>query len=259
VYQDLDPDSLITSNDTIYLDIDADGVNDIMFWIESKAGTILSSGGMPIPYFYRFAYADGLNANAILGKPTTFSSYVFNSAYVLNSGDFIGDTIPKLNAKARLAGFISLDGAVVYSGGPWAGVSEGYLGIRFKISDATHFSWIRLSVGEGASSIRVSELAYDNQVDAGIVAGTVTAIEAANETQLDAHIYSSLNILHILLSEIPALTTCEIYSLTGQLVYSMEITNTHTSVPLQNICSGLYIIKLQQGVKRIQQKVFLTF
>lgn len=258
VYQDLDPDSLITSSDTIFLDIDGDGLDDIMFWIESKAGTILSSGGLFVPYFYRFAYADGLNANAILGKQATYSSYVFNSAYVLNSGDFIGDTISKVTAKARLAAFISVDGSVIYSGGPWNSVSDSYLGIRFKISDATHFAWLRLSVGAEGTSIKITETAYDNQVDAGIVAGTITAIESPTDNILDAHIFSVQNILHIQLTGNMSTTICNVYSFAGQLVYSVNISDMHSAITLQKISTGIYIVELRQGAKSIREKVLFT-
>lgn len=176
VYSDLEPDSLIMGNDTMYLDIDGDGADDMWFWIESKTGSIESSGGALVPYQYRFAYAQGLGVNAIMGKQATFSGYIINSAYRFESGELIADTVPKFTAKARLAGFLSVDGSVIYEGGPWSGADNAFLGLRFKISGATHFAWLRLSVATDGSSIQITELAWDNQVDAAIVAGSTVAI-----------------------------------------------------------------------------------
>lgn len=257
VYNDLDPDSLIISEDTILLDIDQDGINDIMFWIESKISSIESSGGEMIPYQYRFAYAQGIDVNAIMGKQNSMSGYVFNSAYQFNSGDYIVDTLPKFTAKARLGGFVSLDGSVIYEGGPWSGITDGYLGIRFKISGATHFAWIRLSVGVGGSSILISELAYDNQVDAGIVAGTTVGI--AEETNLPfADIYSNNNIVYIDYPAIEEAANCLLFDINGRIVQSVQVTGSHTQLYLPELPSGIYIVTLMEKNRVMSKKILLT-
>jgi hypothetical protein len=39
------------------------------------------------------------------------------------------------------------------SGGPWAGVTDGYMGFEFRIDDVPHFGWARLSVTKTAGIV----------------------------------------------------------------------------------------------------------
>ncbi|MBK6732400.1 MAG: T9SS type A sorting domain-containing protein [Bacteroidetes bacterium] len=254
VYNDLDPDSLVLGNDTIFLDIDGDGINDIRFWIESKISSIESSGGLMVPYQYRFAYGQGISVNAILGKQNTLSSYVINSAYIFESGDLIADTIPKFTAKARLAGFISVDGSVVYEGGPWSGTDNSYLGIRFKISGATHFAWIRLSVAEGGSSIQLNALAWDNQVDAGIVAGTTVGI-AENPELTAINIFSNQTSIIIQSEEFLENATCNVVDISGREIYTASISGYKNEIPAQTFPSGIYIVVIESKNHFIQKNM----
>ena len=257
IYNDLDPDSLVLGNDTIILDIDGDGVNDLRFWIESKIGSIESSGGLIVPYQYRFAYAQGISVNAIMGKQNTLSSYIINSAYIFESGDLIADTIPKFTAKARLAGFISVDGSVVYEGGAWSGTENSYMGIRFKISGATHFAWIRLSVAEGGSSIQIDALAWDNQVDAGIVAGTTVGV-SENRELTAINIFSNHNSITIQSEGYLDNILCKVVDIGGRDIYAATISGYNNEIPAAAFPSGIYIVIMDINNQLITKKIWIS-
>lgn len=257
VYNDLDPDVLILGNDTLFLDIDGDGVDDMQFWIESKIGSIESSGGIMVPYQYRFAYAQGISVNAIMGKQNTFSSYIINSAYIFESGELIADTIPKFTAKARLAGFISVDGSVIYEAGAWSGTENSYLGIRFKISGATHFAWIRLSVAEGGSSIQIDALAWDNQVDAGIVAGTTVGF-TENQELIAINIFSNTTSIIIQAENFLENASCKVIDISGREIYTETISGYTHEIPAQTFASGIYIVVIKSKDEFITKKIWLS-
>lgn len=256
VYSDLEPDSLIMGNDTMYLDIDGDGADDMWFWIESKTGSIESSGGVLVPYQYRFAYAQGLGVNAIMGKQATFSGYIINSAYRFESGELIADTVPKFTAKARLAGFLSVDGSVIYEGGPWSGADNAFLGLRFKISGATHFAWLRLSVATDGSSIQITELAWDNQVDAAIVAGSTVAIPA-NPGSPDFIVYSDCGAIVIQSPVFLEDASCKIFDVQGRQVYDAHFSGTNHTIAMQSFAGGIYIIAIVNRGTVLTKKIAL--
>lgn len=65
--------------------------------------------------------------------------------------------------------------SLVY-GGPWLGVTNGYLGLSFKINGQTHYGWARLTVqtpGRGAAYFKVTltGYAYENTAGTPINAG----------------------------------------------------------------------------------------
>lgn len=255
VYRDIDPDSSITNADTIFLDLDLDGINDVEFWIESKTGIIVTSAGASIQYTYRTAKAEALFSNVIMGKPATVSSYHFNSAYRFESGEIINDSIPVIDGAVFLAGAIITSGIAAYSGGPWSNITDKIMGVRFKIDGVNHYAWIRLSVGAGGNSITVNELAYDNVADIPVTAG-LTA-QAENIQINEPVVFSENGNIHVQIkSALPV--SIKIYSVTGQLVYSELTRNENTIIRLKNVLPANYFIVTEFENKRFAKQIFYT-
>lgn len=254
VYRDLDPDLLISTADTIFLDIDENGSNDIMFWIESKTGTITTSEGAVLPYHYRFAQASALSYNVLVGDFASNSDFVFNSIYQFSSGDYVGDENPIFANAGFLAGSISVDGAVSYNGGPWSGVENKFMAIRFRIDGYNHWAWLRVSVGEGGSFISVSDLAYDASSDIPVTAG-ITAYSENLQASDNISILSKPDSWYVQTEHLPALKTFQIFSLNGQLLFSETTLLTEISIPNISYPSGIYLLQItdetgkQSGIK----------
>jgi hypothetical protein len=63
-----------------------------------------------------------------------------------------------------------------YPGSQWAGAAPentGYLGVRFAISGASHYAWIRLTVNETTRTMTIHDGAFDSTPDLEILAGAV--------------------------------------------------------------------------------------
>jgi hypothetical protein len=79
-----------------------------------------------------------------------------------------------------LAHASALLGANTFWGGRWADVSNGYLGLKFKIGSETHYGWARLSVRESFHGVlplvtpTITGYAYETVPDRGITAGRTT-------------------------------------------------------------------------------------
>jgi hypothetical protein len=81
------------------------------------------------------------------------------------------------------------------SGGPWAGATSRYLGLKFEINGETHFGWIRLTVKYPAA--KITGYAYETVTEKTIRAGD-TGIPSADEADVvpsPADVPASLGLL----------------------------------------------------------------
>lgn len=257
-YSDLDPDSTITSADTIYLDLNLDSINDIMFWIESKSGIITTSSGGTSSYFYRFAKADALNYNVLVGDEGTYSGYVFRSASQFASGEMIGYNTPDyFGGSASLGGAIFVNGDTIYSAGPWSGADGQFLGMRFKYDGYNHWAWLRVSVGDGGSAVTVHDFAYVTTEDVAIPAGVTTAVEPA-VPQNKPFIFSTGSSIHIRFQEQDAQAHYFVFDLAGKQILNGSISDVTEIIDCNNFPSGIYLVKVFDGKNTFQEKVMIT-
>lgn len=57
--------------------------------------------------------------------------------------------------------------------GPWCGVQNGYLGVRFQGDDGSHYGWLRISASGDIPTATVHDWAYETSPGVGISAGVV--------------------------------------------------------------------------------------
>lgn len=135
-YFDWNPDTLVT--DSILIDLQNDGDDDIKFLIRKDYQGTSPSGG---PYYNYFARCLSINPNVTVSLGTELDPYqqdwdclkynhlisnnlTWNSSFILN-GRVIG---------AGLIGFWDTND------------TEGYIGIKIESNGVTNFGWIRVNV-----------------------------------------------------------------------------------------------------------------
>jgi hypothetical protein len=90
-----------------------------------------------------------------------------------------------------LMGFFSAYGSASFSGGPWIGATNRYLGLKFLINGQIHYGWARLTVTQRDGSVTLNGYAYETVPKKSIKAGQTSgasAEEARNETRLPAFV-----------------------------------------------------------------------
>lgn len=97
-------------------------------------------------------------------------------ASALGAGQWIG---PGANFGAPAAKMVYLSsyfGAV----GPWANVTDRFLGLRFQIGSNTHYGWVRMDVGATTNPLAiwatVKDWAYEDRPGTGLQAGETAVI-----------------------------------------------------------------------------------
>jgi hypothetical protein len=155
------------------LDLNHDGTIDFVFK-HVNAGT--SGQNRDI-----LSLAPAAGNGFLLGMRTdckTCPALVISGYGITSVGHFSGKSVVLAHASALL-------GSNTFWGGRWADVSNGYLGLKFKIGSETHYGWARLSVRERVHGVQpivtptITGYAYETIPDTGIIAGRTHGTENA--------------------------------------------------------------------------------
>jgi hypothetical protein len=77
-----------------------------------------------------------------------------------------------------MAGFVEFSSAISY--GPWADVTNRYLGFKFLINGQVHYGWARLSVAKYLQSVLLTGYAYETTPNKTIIEGHISGPETAD-------------------------------------------------------------------------------
>lgn len=135
----------------------------------------------------------------------------------------------------------------------WAGTThqfpigtDQYIGVKFKKGSAMHYAWVRVHLAANGT-ITVKDYAYEssagNAIDAGAMGGgtQISNIEETPVTVYPNPVQSNLFIDGLSGEN----KTIEVYNQTGVLLMRKTIyANGNTSVDVDNLISGYYIVKI---------------
>jgi hypothetical protein len=127
----------------------------------TPADKVLTSGTFTLPLENqgRFTFFDGFKSQSLSGRnlsvrPLAGGAVMVNGAYAqaLGTGASIGPNGAFRSQAARMefVEFLS-DSSRTQAYGPWANVSNRYVGLKFVIDGQTHYGWARLSVSNFGS------------------------------------------------------------------------------------------------------------
>ncbi len=145
VYTDI-ADVTLNHGDTFSIDFDGDTDNDITI-----------SGGS--------TSFNQIKTGSVLGTVTSN-----DNALALPAGFVVGPA----PATGSFGAAFDLWSQSDYLYGNWINVSNRYLGVRFSISGATHYGWVRMST-VNTDTVTIHDYAYETLADTPIVTG-ITAV-----------------------------------------------------------------------------------
>jgi hypothetical protein len=169
----------IAPNSTLHLDLNHDGIADFDLkdtfstWFYSSAGRLSALPDRTKNAIWghmvqRSAYASALPANVEVGPKGQFLAGAGGMASeYFNGGRRGGRDHPDFP----------------YGNGPWANVTNRYLGLKFVVKGKTHFGWARLNVSLGSNGSQVTGLltgyAYETVPNRPILTGKKSGSKAA--------------------------------------------------------------------------------
>ena len=243
VYTDVNPDRTLTAAataDTMNIDMNHDGTVDFQFSLRTYGTANVQANLYP---------ADP-STGQVLGSLVSYTSLGYITALALN------DPISaSLTWNAGVGQWIL---ASVYNGTNYGNLGDGaehYIGVYFGDGTNTYYGWIRVSgVPATGANVTVMDYAYNTTAGAQILAGQMTVgIDDANT--LAANIFSTDK--KVVVNTEVANGTISIYSTTGQLIRTTNIENNHTEINMNDVATGIYMVKVQSGENTIVKRVNL--
>lgn len=242
IYTDVDPDYTSSPNEFYIMDLNGDGFEDFVFYQRSyDAVRAFPVGGGYLAY------------NSLLHAFKGFSSSFFNYPYNLATGNIISAAGP-WNSNYAYNDFC------IGSGYPnsqfCGGVTDGFIGLRFKIAGNFHYGWARLDVISSSSYI-IKDYAYNATPGASIAAGDTGSL-GIGENELNKIKVVALN-KSIGLYNLPPSSSYNLYNMTGQKVLNGSTIQKEHVIEATSLASGVYVLELtdtnSKGV--IRKKVVL--
>ncbi len=236
VYTDID-DVTYGIGEFYALDVDNNGTFDfLMQGVTNSSNWTFAS---VIGNFSSYGY--GGPSNMIVG----YTGAILPYGSALNDGDEIGADNGFISNTYNRAWLASVYSGVTY--GPFADVTDKYMGVMFDIDGDIHYGWARLDVSLNPVSVTVKDYAYDDVADAAIEAGATSggavAIETLTEGQVSA--YSFGNTINVIVKDINAgVNTVNVFDIDGKVVYTSGVSGNNMSINLDNAATGLYTLQL---------------
>ncbi len=225
IYTDVNPDEGGVSV-TSFIDFDHNGLWDAKITQSANAGSqgalinVLRPGNAAIAYyavpFGRYSYPLALDFDTLIsaGNPNWES---YNLYQFMNWGN------------------------CNYTNSQWCGVTNKYLGIRFKIGSNVHYGWARLDV-TNASNWLLKDYAYNTTPGAPINAGQGGSLNINNNELNKIKIVALSKCIG--LYNLPETARYNVYNMTGQEVLKGTTDNRDYVIETPTLSSGVYIVEL---------------
>ncbi|GAB4135935.1 MAG: hypothetical protein Fur0041_10290 [Bacteroidia bacterium] len=249
VHTDINPDTVLTGAEIYALDMDNNSNPEMSFQIF----TYLDSLSNPIGHFAE-VQLNTPTTNAIMGS-LFYGYYPF--PFSLNSGDSISANAGGPNWRDyNVNGGLQYLGAKIYSYS-YANFlgQDKFMGVRFSISNQTHYGWVRLYVSPDADTIIVKEYAYESQPNVGITAGNLVGIPSQEQTM--TRIFAYNNVLHVNRENAGAPIVVTVYNMMGEAVISEQTTDANYALDMNRYAAGIYTVNVQTGGGMVNRKIYI--
>lgn len=254
VWTDVSPDAVVTIGNSFAINMDNTGATE--FTIEQNSSTS----------FFNAVYNEILqngsasNAEVAIYTSTFFSGYgVAYIASAFSAGQSIGSSlsfIPYSVSSPVMAAYGTMS---TTSGGTYA-LSFGasgtrFLGVRFDIGGNTHYGWIRVTTPSFPDQITVHDYAYNSVADQPIQAGAGVGIDESLAGQVS--VINQNNELNINFGQLNGNKQIDVINITGQTLLTARTSNSYTTMQLDGIASGVYLVNIYHAGEMATQKIYV--
>ena len=263
VYTDVNPDVLVDAISGPYdLDFNSDAVVDVTFGVQAIVNQTGSQSGISFTFNGSVATvfpAAGNGVQQIIGSGSSSTMAVtpLNNGDLISSGAVFGGSVSgSLLGIAGIADIPLLSMTYPISQGPFLGVSDKFLGVKFMVGANTHYGWARLNVTSGADKILIKDYAYNQNADLPILAGMMVGLD---DVAVDQKVTIKTTLNNATINVTPDLIGGRIalLNMAGQEVKIVSINDVNTEIQLEGIDTGIYIISAQFEKGNVTKKVYV--
>ena len=251
LYTDINPDTIIGQNSSYLLDLNKDGTPDFRFSQTYKVNvnsgstipyntveiTPLNSGNRALNTSSEDPYPVALPLNASIGPDAAFWDNYSNRARILNASYDVKGTFNYL--------------------GKWLGVIDKYIGMYIQLDGKKYYAWARLDIAKNPESFTIKDFALNTVADEKILAGDKGLVGIMNqELNINTLIYTNNKDLYINFKNSEKINgKIDLYNTSGQLMNSLTISENENHFIMENVSSGIYILKIQTNKGILSKKI----
>jgi len=258
IYTDLIPDDTLVPDyvsDSRVIDIDGDFNSDLIIF-SSKQDTVISGFNVTLSG----VAISTLGNTEIIAQIQTIGNEDLVIADTLHNGDIIGASGAYLSSATPSVfpgvGLGIQTDFFSIAAGDFINNGDLYFGVKFDISAATHYGWVRVKIDSLASSGIIYDFAYQSIADSSILAGdTDSGFISVEANSLDnVAIYNANNNLHI--SSNVERGEVSVYNLLGKRLINARI-NKEGILNVEHLNKGVYLVSFTNGKSTITKKVYI--
>lgn len=255
-YHDYDPDEVIHATyagESINIDFDNDQNPELTIY-GTKHDTTFSGFPVTLVGFAMNTYGN----TEIVGNPTTLGTETVLEADTILVGSTIDGTANYVNSSSPSifpgVGLTAEAQGLGASVGQFAGSQNKYIGVKFDISGATHYGWIKVSVSATHDTCVVSCYAYEETASTAIDAGDMGAgTVSVEESVLDASVFMQEN--NFRLNGLTGFNVT-VFNVLGEVQMTARVSSENTSLDASSLVSGIYFVNCKQGERVVTYKVY---
>jgi len=238
VYVDINPDVSITDGiDSLLLDLDSDSNVDFAFRD-------------------RFGHQANIFASAYSNYAIASNGFTggFYYGIVLNQNDVIDPA----DIRFKMGQIVLASTWYSSTYGNFGDGVDHYVGLKFQIGTNYHAGWVRVNCGSTTGQpYLVKDYAYEATANTSILAGQTTSdVNEMPLAMLSVWSYNkqlNLNFGSLNFSN----TFVKVFNTTGQLILTKEIEAQKTTINLESLASGLYMVEVTNNKESITRKISL--
>jgi hypothetical protein len=256
IYTDIDPDLMLDeAGDKLGVDLDQDGVNDIVFQknlIDVSFPYVISSNTYQIYYGIDFMRAKISGEHSLAATYSSLGYYAL--PFALSAGDEVGPDLNWYDASQQFMQRSVLLRVSTESGFSFSstfgsgyfipGNSNLYLGVKMKLDKNIFYGWVRFDV-TSESHFVIKDHALNLTSNASIEAGDMgepLATQSLNENTVQA--YSFDQTIYVILQSGQQQVDAKLYNMNGSLVHAQVIGGGKTAIALPQQPTGVYTLQL---------------
>jgi hypothetical protein len=250
IYTDVNPDSVLTGNESFQIDINNDSIMDFKI-----RHSIFKSNGKDV-YFNGFL---GLKSNLIFcdGVGSMCSSWHYEPRPLNFWDDMVPSGYDKVWKNKELLFRIPPDGC--WNTGKWKGAKDKYLGLRFKINGSFYFGWARMDVDSSGKSVTLKDYAYFDEAEHPIKAGSMKVSLPDDNLMKNIRVYASSGSICIEAQVNENLTgRIRLSDIHGRELKSVVVKNQkNIELNIQELPTGFYIVNILTEKGILNKKVWI--
>jgi hypothetical protein len=246
-YTDINPDQVLNATytgESYALDMDGDATTDLVIF-GVKKDTTFSSVAVTITgvAITTMGNTEVIGRSQLMGAETVLVADTLSTGAVIDGSlNYVNSNTPSIFPGVGLGAKDNFGAASI---GQFRGQGMKYFGVKFEISGAVHYGWVRMSVSSDAAVGTIDSYGYEATAGTQSVAGQMGSVFASVQENFDdLKVYTFNGDLYISDSEKGSV---EIYNLIGNKVQSF-VNNGTSTVSMNEMPEGIYLVNYTKGM-----------